>query len=130
MGNNQVYLLNETEDSLRCLTFNNSDMVYWIPRAYLQLPPRQMVTADGLQGGGAVKVGIVYREDMDEGTSYFDLFQVNHGEVLIIKEVNENGVQDYFPPEGPVRLLYRAMSIQDPNVPHIQPQLVLRGVRQ
>ncbi|KAK7497071.1 hypothetical protein BaRGS_00011601 [Batillaria attramentaria] len=85
MGNNQVQLCNETGHAVRCLTFNNSDIVYWIPRDYVQLPVTgEPVTVDGLQGGGAVKIGIVYNEDFDEGRSYFDLFQLDHGTTLHI----------------------------------------------
>ncbi|KAK7497078.1 hypothetical protein BaRGS_00011608 [Batillaria attramentaria] len=110
MGNNQVHVVNKTGESIQCISFNNSELIYKRYRSKFHLPVSgDPVAVDGLQGGHAVKVGIIFREG--EGCSYYDLFQVEHGTALCINKISkDSGVTD-FSPEGPVRLLQRGRSI-------------------
>lgn len=81
---------------------------------------------DGLQGGGAVKVGIIYDEDLNEGRVYFDLFQIDHGTTVCIQEVAEDGVKTCLSQDGQFRLIERGMSILDRSV-RLPAQAILRA---
>nr|KAG5706749.1 hypothetical protein BaRGS_007252 [Batillaria attramentaria] len=83
MGNNIVTLRNLSGKKLLCLTFNSSDHVQWAYRDRVRVPVNgEGVEVDGLQGGGGVKVGVVF--DKEDGYLYIDLYWVAHGATLTI----------------------------------------------
>ena len=66
------------------MTFNNIDVLYWHWREFRQPPDDgRTIVVDGLPGGGAVKVGVIYNEH--GGRFVFDLFRVPHEATLTIR---------------------------------------------
>ena len=92
MGVNRSRVSNRTGRILHILTFNNTDTLYWYWRDFRRLPvDGTAIKVDGLVGGAAVKVGVVY--DVHKGMFIFDLFRVPHGVTLTINVRNDLTVE-------------------------------------
>ena len=84
MGVNQSCVSNHTEDILYIATFNNSELLYKNYRELRQVPSSgQPIEVDGLAGGNAVKVGVIY--NYLNGNFIYDLFRVKDGATLTIQ---------------------------------------------
>lgn len=115
MGNNVVYVSNQTGRKMTCLSFNNSDCVYLYYRELIQVPVGgEPAHLDGLQGGGAVQVAVVYDINSLTGRLIYDLFQVDHGATITITDVDDqSGVKNKPKVTGDhVRLLATGRSIR------------------
>ena len=92
MGVNVSSVSNGTGEILNIVAFNNTDTLYWYWRHFRRLPvDGTAIEVDGLAGGAAVKVGVVY--DVHKGMFIFDLFRVPHGVTLTINVRNDLTVE-------------------------------------
>ncbi|KAK7497070.1 hypothetical protein BaRGS_00011600 [Batillaria attramentaria] len=114
MGNNVVYVRNNSKKKLTCISFNNSDCVYIYYRELIQVPTgEEAAHLDGLPGGRAVQVGVVYDVNQFTGHLIYDLFQVYHGATITITDFDDKmGVKNIKDVTGKkVRLLAVGRSI-------------------
>ncbi|KAK7106535.1 uncharacterized protein [Littorina saxatilis] len=111
MGVNQAKISNETGNTLHIVTFSNTNKAYWFFRDFRQPPDNcEEIEVNGLAGGGAVKVGVIY--NMRAGRFIFDLFRVHHKQTLTISEVTEGGGVKLYSKNDGVELVRRGMSIR------------------
>ncbi|KAK7106661.1 uncharacterized protein [Littorina saxatilis] len=97
MGVNESKIYNDTGDTVCITTYNYSDTAYWIYRDARQVPDNGTpITVDGLAGGKAIKVAVIYNKFVDGEQFVCDLFSVEDGCSLTIKGLTKGaGVTAY-----------------------------------
>lgn len=82
MGNNNAIVMS-TCSNIFIVTFNQSDILYWLYRDLYEVTQNRPIMVSGIMAAGSVKVGVIYYKKND--TCTYDLFRVGHGAVLTIK---------------------------------------------